>query len=88
MLVYDVYQKTTLHKEKLNLVLLYHRVIAKTNITSSKLFLSLFFFFADAIKASSPNTNNKEIEDCIKVWLKHAPQRLRIKNHAAAKRVC
>lgn len=33
--------------------------------------------FVDAVKLSSPNSTDREVEDAMKVWLKHAPERLK-----------
>lgn len=37
------------------------------------------FGFIEAVKSTSSQTE-KEIEDVIKIWLKHAPQRTKIRN--------
>lgn len=37
------------------------------------------FVFIESVKSTSSQTE-KEIEDAIKEWLKHAPQRIKIRN--------
>lgn len=38
------------------------------------------FSFIEAVKSTSSHTE-KEIEDVMKIWLKHAPQRIKIRNN-------
>lgn len=45
--------------------------------------LLIVYVFSEAVKRSTANATNKEVEDAVKVWLKHAPKRL--KSEEAAK---
>lgn len=46
--------------------------------------LIIVYVFLEAVKMSTANATNKEVEDAVKVWLKHAPKRL--KSEEAAKK--
>lgn len=35
------------------------------------------YFITEAVKESTLGSTEKDIEDCIKMWLKHAPERHR-----------
>lgn len=41
--------------------------------------LAFSLLFLESVKSYMPGTTNKDIEDNIKIWLKHAPDRLKNK---------
>ncbi|KAF5303245.1 hypothetical protein FQR65_LT19000 [Abscondita terminalis] len=49
--------------------------------------LSLKTAIVDCIKANTANTSEKDIEDAIKIWLKHAPQRQNATINSKRKRI-